>query len=138
MCIKYLGSPGQGTQRNFDSNIIMYRVGGIKLMYAEALNELGRTSEAIIQLNDIRRRAGLDNTTAASQVDIRQALLRENLVESTLEGSRWFTLIRSGRISQEVSNINTSVYDENSKLLWPVGEVSIRQNENLKQNAAYR
>lgn len=137
MCIKYIGSPAQGTQRNFDSNILIYRVGGVKLMYAEALNELGRTSEAIIQLNNVRNRAGLPGTSAVSQVDVRQAILNENLVELPLEGSRWFTLIRSGRISQEVPNILTNVFDANSRLLWPVSETSLRQNENLTQNKAY-
>ena len=54
-----------------------------------------------------------------------------------LEGSRWFTLVRSGRISQEVPNILTNVFNANSKLLWPISETSLRQNENLTQNGAY-
>jgi hypothetical protein len=137
MCIKYIGSPTTGTQRTFDSNILIYRVGGIKLMYAEALNELGRTPEAITQLNDVRTRAGLPGTVAVTQVQVRQAILDENLVELPFEGSRWFTLIRSGRISQEVPNILTNVFDTNSKLLWPIGDASLRQNENLTQNKAY-
>ena len=138
MCIKYIGSPGQGTQRNFDSNILIYRVGGMKLMYAEALNELGRTPEAIIQLDNVRNRAGLPGTVAVTQVEVRQAILDENLVELPLEGSRWFTLVRSGRISQEVPNILTNVFNESSKLLWPISETSLRQNENLTQNGAYK
>lgn len=138
MCIKYVGSPAQGTQRNFDSNLIMYRVGGIKLMYAEALNELGDTNDAIDQLNDIRNRAGLPNTTASTQSEVRQAILDEHLVEMAFEGSRWFTLIRSGQIADEVDNVSTNTFNENSRLLWPVAEVSIRQNENLSQNGAYQ
>lgn len=137
MCIKYIGSPTTGTQRSFDSNILIYRVGGVKLMYAEALNELGRTAEAIIQLNEVRNRAGLPGTVAVTQVGVRQAILDENLVELPFEGSRWFTLIRSGRISQEVPNILTNVFDANSKLLWPIGDSALRQNENLTQNKAY-
>jgi starch-binding outer membrane protein, SusD/RagB family len=138
MCIKYIGSPAQGTQRNFDSNLIIYRVGGIKLMYAEALNELGMTTEAVAELNGIRTRAGLPNTSAVSQAGVRQAILDEHLVELPFEGSRWFTLIRSGRVSAEVPAITSNTFDENSRLLWPVAEVSLRQNENLSQNGAYK
>lgn len=137
MCIKYIGSAGQGTQRVFDSNIMVYRLGGIKLMYAEALNELGKTAEAAVQLNQVRNRAGLPNTVASTQAELRQAILDENLVELPFEGSRWFTLVRSGRIAQEVATIQTNVYDENSKLLWPLAEGTLRQNENLTQNKAY-
>jgi len=137
MCIKYIGSAGQGTQRVFDSNIMVYRLGGIKLMYAEALNELGKTAEALVQLNQVRNRAGLPNAVASTQAELRQAILDENLVELPFEGSRWFALVRSGRIAQEVVTIQTNVYDENSKLLWPLAEGTLRQNENLTQNKAY-
>ena len=75
---------------------------------------------------------------AVTQVEVRQAILDENLVELPLEGSRWFTLVRSGRISQEVPNILTNVFNESSKLLWPISETSLRQNENLTQNGAYK
>jgi|GEM_PF-1858941 len=137
MYIKYIGSPAQGTQRNFDSNIMIYRVGGIKLMFAEALNESGRTSEAISELNDVRARAGLPNTLAVSQEEVRQAILDEHLLEMPFEGSRWFTLIRSGRIAEEVESIQTNVFDQNSSLVWPISEDALRQNENLTQNGAY-
>ena len=137
MFIKYLGSPAQGSQRNFDSNLNIFRLGGVILMYAEALNESGNTAEAITQLNRIRTRAGLPNTTATSQDEVRQAILDEHLVELPFEGSRWFTLIRSGRIAEEVDNVNTNTFDGNSKLLWPVSALALLANENLTQNGAY-
>ena len=72
------------------------------------------------------------------EIELDFQVLWQNLVELPLEGSRWFTLVRSGRISQEVPNILTNVFNESSKLLWPISETSLRQNENLTQNGAYK
>ncbi len=138
--IKYLdGEPYDAFgERNFDRSVIIYRVGGIKLMLAEALNESGDTPGAIIELNDIRARAGLPPTTATTQEEVSQAILDEGLVESSFEFSRWFALIRSGRVMEEVDVINTNVFSNDSELVLPISDASLRQNENLVQNEHYQ
>ena len=62
------------------------------LLYAEALNENGNTAAALTQLNRIRSRAGLADSSATSQADIRQAIQDERRLELAFEGHRWFDL----------------------------------------------
>ena len=42
---------------NFDINFPIIRYAEILLNYAEALNELGRSAEALVPLNEVRTRA---------------------------------------------------------------------------------
>jgi len=85
------------------------------LWYAEALNELNRSSEALVPLNEVRRRArrsyANDNTlvgypnipanllpdiTYTNQIDVRAAIQHERRVELGFEFHRFFDLIRWG------------------------------------------
>ncbi|NJO68884.1 MAG: RagB/SusD family nutrient uptake outer membrane protein [Bacteroidetes bacterium] len=101
--LKHLGTP-TGTQqyRYYDSNNIIYRLADIILLKAETLNELGRTPEALVELNSIRTRAGLPSVASVSQSEVRDFILKERYVELCLEGKRWYDLIRSGVISREL------------------------------------
>jgi tetratricopeptide (TPR) repeat protein len=67
-----------------DVNIKYLRYAEVLLMKAEALNELGRTTEAIPLLNQIRKRAGLANTTFASQSDVRNAMMGKRLLPANI------------------------------------------------------
>lgn len=80
-----------------DANIRYLRYAEVLLMKAEALNELGQTAAAIPFLNQVRNRAGLANTTAVSQVDVRTAIWKERRLELALEHDRWFDLVRTGQ-----------------------------------------
>jgi hypothetical protein len=46
---------------NSPMNFPVLRYADVLLMYAEALNEAGRTAEAEVPLNRVRNRAGLDD-----------------------------------------------------------------------------
>ncbi|MDD2822067.1 MAG: RagB/SusD family nutrient uptake outer membrane protein, partial [Flavobacterium sp.] len=80
-----------------DTNIKYLRYAEVLLMKAEALNELGLTTEAIPLLNQIRTRAGLANTTAVLQGDVRTAIWKERRVEMAMEHDRFFDLVRTGQ-----------------------------------------
>ncbi|MGL2994969.1 RagB/SusD family nutrient uptake outer membrane protein [Flavobacterium sp. TSSA_36] len=80
-----------------DTNIKYMRYAEVLLMKAEALNELGQSSTAIPLLNQIRSRAGLPNTTALSQSEVRQAIWKERRVELAFEHDRFFDLVRTGQ-----------------------------------------
>jgi len=68
-----------------------YRFGELKLLYAEALLEVGRDGDATDQINDIRNRAGLgDLAGTATLTDLQQ----EKRVEMALEPHRWFDIVR--------------------------------------------
>lgn len=70
---------------------------------AEATNDQGRTSEAKGYLNQVRTRAGLGNTTAATQADLRNAILNERQVEFAFEGKRWWDLVRTDKMQEVIS-----------------------------------
>lgn len=80
-----------------DANIKYLRYAEVLLMKAEALNELGQTSNAIPLVNQIRNRAGLGNTTATSQADVRLAIWKERRLELAFEHDRFFDLVRTGQ-----------------------------------------
>lgn len=73
------------------------RVADVWLMRGEVLNRLGRKSEAIGHLNNIRGRAGRPNslvTTASTTEEIEDAILQERGLELGFEGYRWYDLMR--------------------------------------------
>ena len=87
------------TERNNDSpcNYKVTRYADVILMYAEALNENGKTDEALTWLNKVRERAGVAPFTGLSQGATREAIATERRFELTFEGHRWFDLIRTGK-----------------------------------------
>lgn len=80
-----------------DANIRYLRYAEVLLMKAEAMNELGQTVAATPFLNQVRNRAGLANSAAISQTDLRTAIWRERRLELALEHDRWFDLVRTGQ-----------------------------------------
>jgi len=82
-----------------DANIRYLRYAEVLLMKAEAMNELGQTGAALPFLNQVRNRAGLANSTAVSQVDVRNAIWKERRLELALEHDRWFDIVRTGQAS---------------------------------------
>jgi hypothetical protein len=80
-----------------DENWPVYRYGHVKLLLAEALNEAGRGSEALPLLNEVRRRAGLEDITVTGQEALREIIFREERVEVAFENHRWYQLLRTGR-----------------------------------------
>ncbi|WP_321373134.1 RagB/SusD family nutrient uptake outer membrane protein [uncultured Draconibacterium sp.] len=101
MCIKYLHT--HSTYWQSDDNLPIYRYSEVLLYLAEAANEQGRTSEAQGYLNQVRNRAGLENTTAATQTELRDAIINERQVEFAFEGKRWWDLVRTGRMQEVIS-----------------------------------
>ncbi|MCB9024659.1 MAG: RagB/SusD family nutrient uptake outer membrane protein, partial [Lentimicrobiaceae bacterium] len=109
------------------------------LMKAEALNELGRTSEAEGPLNDVRNRAGLADVTGLSKELFREKVLHERRMELAFEGQRWFDLVRvnNGQYGiyflQSIGKSNMS----SKFLLFPIPQKERDANPNLSQNAGY-
>ncbi len=85
---------------NTGTNWVVYRYAEVLLFLAEAKNEQGKTGEAVGHLNAVRMRAGLGNTTAASQTDVREAIFKERRVELAFENKRWFDIVRTDRIQE--------------------------------------
>ncbi|MEN3324972.1 RagB/SusD family nutrient uptake outer membrane protein [Mariniflexile soesokkakense] len=88
-------------------NIKIIRYADIILMAAEAGNESGLApqSEVVGYINQIRSRAGLPNTTATGQGEIRDAIKQERRVEFALEEYRFYDLVRWGDASTVLSGL---------------------------------
>jgi starch-binding outer membrane protein, SusD/RagB family len=92
--------PGGKDSRNHENDFYIIRLAEVFLIKAEALNELGRTSEASEPFNKLRQRARLANGTARavpidlapglSKADFRLAIYNERGLELLAEGQRWF------------------------------------------------
>ncbi|MCF3109653.1 RagB/SusD family nutrient uptake outer membrane protein [Niabella sp. CC-SYL272] len=124
--------------RYYDNDIIVYRLGELILFKAEALAALGRTTEAITELDKIRTRAGIGNYKgAADQGSVEREILNERFRELYLELKRWPDLLRfhfEGVIDvrAEVANMNGSV-----PLFFPIPKAQIDINPNLTQTEGY-
>jgi hypothetical protein len=120
-----------------DVNIKYLRYAEVLLMKAEALNELGQTSDAIPLLNQIRTRAGLANTTAASQADVRTAIWKERRVEMAMEHDRFFDLVRTGQ-AEAAFAIDGKTFVTGKHELFPLPQAFITQSKGLSaQNPGY-
>ncbi|EKC56197.1 RagB/SusD domain protein, partial [human gut metagenome] len=74
----------------------VYRYAEVLLFIAEALNEQGKTEEALVYLNRVRSRALLPVSSASTQSDVREAIIKERRVELAFENKRWLDLVRTG------------------------------------------
>ncbi|MFV8339203.1 RagB/SusD family nutrient uptake outer membrane protein [Flavobacterium sp. LB3P21] len=120
-----------------DVNIKYLRYAEVLLMKAEALNELNQTPAAILLLNQIRTRAGLGNTTAVSQGDVKTAIWKERRVEMAFEHDRFFDLVRTGQAVAAFA-IHGKTFVAGKHELFPLPQAFITQAGGLStQNPGY-
>jgi len=105
-----MASPKFPQEGGADHDFIEMRLADIILLYAEALNENSSTPAAITQLNKIRNRAGLLNTNATTQAQVRMAIANERRLELAFEGHRWFDLVRTGTATTVLGFTDTNYY----------------------------
>lgn len=111
-CKKFLKSTGTPPTAidMWGNNLPILRYTDVKLMYAEALNELdyARNITTILkQINDVRLRAKLTALTSDSLPDhdaVFKYLVHERFVEFCFEGIRWPDLIRWGLAKQAMTS----------------------------------
>lgn len=87
-------------QNDSKANWKVIRYADVLLMLAEALNENGKTNEALGYLNQVRERAGVAPYSDLTQAAAREKIYLERRLELYLEGHRWFDLVRTGRAQQ--------------------------------------
>ncbi|NBC05153.1 MAG: RagB/SusD family nutrient uptake outer membrane protein [Bacteroidetes bacterium] len=120
---------------------IIIRYADVLLKYAEALNETGETEDASQYLNMVRNRAGLANTTANTQNELREAIEMERRYEFIGEGHRWFDLKRTGKAVETMNawfadnNENITINDDH--LLLPVPQSQLDTDPTITQNDGY-
>lgn len=110
-------------QGNTGTDWPVYRYAEVLLFLAEALNEQGKTSEAVTYLNLIRTRAGLGATTAVSQGDLRTVIFKERRVELAFENKRWFDLVRTDQIQAIIKPYGQRIIANPPAYYYPAGSV---------------
>jgi len=139
---KYRDVPYQSGDANIDYPVIRYA--DVLLMYAEALNENGKTVEACTMLNKVRRRGFGYQSTETSPVDIstadkvvfRDKVLQERRVELAFEGQRWFDLIRTGRAVEIMKSKGFKIND--TQLICPIPQKQVDINPGVMKQNTYR
>ncbi|MFC0515144.1 RagB/SusD family nutrient uptake outer membrane protein [Mucilaginibacter angelicae] len=123
------------------SDFVVLRYADVVLMMAEVENELGNTTSAVAYLNSIRNRAGLANTVAVNQADLRDAIALERRLELIGEGHRWFDLLRTGTavtvMNKWFKDNNILITIDQHNLLMPVPQSQINTDPAIKQNSGY-
>jgi starch-binding outer membrane protein, SusD/RagB family len=110
------------------------------LIRAEAEIEKNDLSGATADLNTIRSRAGLANTTAATQTELLNAIYHERQVELFTEwGHRWLDLKRTGNVTATMSVVTPLKGGSWSdyKQWYPISLHEIQYDPNLVQNSGY-
>ncbi len=129
--------PYLGNRDQKQKNVHLLRYADVLLMNAEASNELGQSAAAVAILNQIRTRAGLAATTAASQTDVRNAIWKERRVELAMEHDRFWDLVRQGRAAQVLKAAGKNFVAGKNELL-PVPSLQIQLSGGLlDQNSGY-
>jgi hypothetical protein len=121
-------------------DIVLIRLAEIYLIRAEARAQQNNTSGAQSDINKIRTRAGLVNSTAATQTTLLAAVAQERRVELFTEvGHRFFDLKRTNQIDALMTVLAPQKGGTWSsfKQLWPVSPTDIIIDPNIVQNPGY-
>lgn len=128
----------------------LIRYADVLLMYAEALNELGQTSDAYQYVNRVRARSKMASLTVAypgigtDKNLFRERLKTERELELCGESVRWADLKRWGDLDTQAGVDKVAQRDPDFKnfvvgksLRLPIPQVEISNNPNLEQNPNY-
>lgn len=130
--------PGDNTISEWGHHRRIIRYADVLLMAAEALNENGDPTDALIYLNKVRERARQGNNSILPDVTItdksalRDAIFNERRHEFAMEGWRFWDLVRTGRAEAVLGPLGF-VKGKNELLPIPQNEIDISQGT-LQQN----
>ncbi len=118
----------------FDNDIVIFRLAEIYFSLAEASLRLNGivNPDALQGINEIRRRAGV-STYSSPDMNLNE-LFAEKGREMCYEGVRRTDMIRFGNYTGKRWDKAAS---ENFRNLYPIPQISINNNSNLKQNPGY-
>lgn len=132
--LKYMVSSVKLNDSKANWKVIRYA--DVLLMYAEALNENGKTAEALVQLNKVRTRAGVPVYTGLTQADARTRIITERRFELHMEGHRWFDLLRTGLAYTTMQPFGMKTY--NTVFPIPLAQMEVVNNTDIfPQNEGY-
>lgn len=121
-----------------EEDLKFIRYAEVLLIRAEALAEQGKVDAAAEDLNLIRNRAGLENTTAASKEAMIEAVRNERRHELFFENDfRWYDLIRWGTIDATLRTLPYKTGWDPKMVMWPLSVQELQYNPNLTQTPGW-
>jgi len=109
----------------------LIRIAELYLIRAEARAQQNKLTDAVADLNAVRNRADVANTTATTQAQLLQAIEDENSVEFAFEAHRWFDLVRTERAGAVLGLTNRNYW------LFPIPYSDILSDPDVVQNPGY-
>lgn len=111
-------------------NIPLMRYANVLLMKAEALNELGKTAEAISLINQVRDVHGnMPAMKGSSKEDVKKQIEHERIVEFPLENWRWYDLRRWGKLEQAMKDAGRTSFELSKHAFYPIPLSEINAND---------
>ncbi|HET8656752.1 MAG TPA: RagB/SusD family nutrient uptake outer membrane protein [Longimicrobiaceae bacterium] len=134
---KWPADPNHVAENN-GNDYAFFRLAEMYLIKAEALNELGKTAEAVDLVNKVRARDFSPpqplNAADYTQATFRDRILEERLFELTAEAKRRQDLIRHGEYT---APFGFKDQREPYRILMPIPQTQIDANPMLEQNPGY-
>lgn len=140
---------------NSDNNFPLVRYSDMLLLYAEALNAVGRTSEAVMYVNQVRDRVGMPAVSCSNQDEMLEIIKHERKIELIAENvliwdyKRWHEYERTMPYGMDFYGYRREVFGQESVLLqtkyltypkyylWPIPAAEMRNNQNMVQNTGW-
>ncbi|MRR20571.1 RagB/SusD family nutrient uptake outer membrane protein [bacterium] len=130
--------PGNTTTTQWGHNRRLIRYADVLLIAAEALNENNKPDDALLYLNEVRKRARQgDNTilpdiTETGKNALRDIIIEERRHELAMEGHRFWDLVRTGKAASVLGPLGF-VAGKHELFPIPQNEIDISQGS-LEQN----
>lgn len=125
------------------NNYRFLRYADVLLLYAEALNAQGQTTQAYPYVDRVRQRAGLAPLSIAmpglNQAQFLEQLKHERVTELVGEGHRWEDLARWGDLGPQLASRDPGFasFVKGKHELLPIPQFDLDVNPNLKQNPGW-
>lgn len=145
VCFRKLLSDATSNTTSFHSgnNYRFIRYADVLLMYAEALNATGQTTQAYPFVDRVRQRAGLAPLSTVmpglNQQQFLAQIKHERITELAGEGHRWDDLDRWGDLGPQLASRDAGFanFKVGRDELLPFPQQDIDADPNLKQNPGY-
>ncbi len=118
---KFLPNTQEKMDQEFTAlNVPLMRYSNVLLMQAEALNELGRTPEAILYINKVRNRADMPVMMGSTHEQIKAQIEHERIIEFPLENFRFYDLRRWGKTKTALDAVGRTDFDPSKNNFYPI------------------
>ena len=128
----------QGSAAQSAVNWPVHRYADVLLMLAEALQAQNKDAAALTELNKLHvgGRTGLTAATGLTGTALRDEIRGQRRLELSLEGKRWFDLIRWNTL-EAVMTAHGRPVKAGTKGLLPIPQGEIEKNPKFTQNTGY-